>query len=254
MSYAVMLVSFVIASASHACAQRIWFSLTGVPEGEPIAGTPPEYISPTQGINPIVDPVAGMARLYVWGTLSPAGNYYHAASLDINIYPQAGDMALADSGFYNYYSPLYPPDRRWTAINQGIRTPLKLDDAWMSADMWFSWGWSLGAGIAGDLQYDPETWSMLLGFVDLQMSPDARGEIFLGVGDGGFATHPPWDYMHFGWDDEPVLAQLPYGQQSALPDATIVPEPAGLVLAILVGLGLRRRSRATPTSGALAVP
>jgi hypothetical protein len=239
MSRAMAMIAFTVLWANHAWAapSRIWFSLTGVDEGQPIDGTPPEYYAQ---VNPQVDASVGTVRLYIWGTLGGAYYNYHTASLDVNVYPQAGSVVLVASDFYNFNSPLYPAVWRWWILEQGNLSEHKLDDAWMQGEP-FGWGWSYLAEVAGDAQYDPQTLSMLLGYVDLEMSPDAQGQIFFGVGEFGFSYDAPGGSIYFGWGDPAINQdQPPYGQESQLADAVIVPEPATLLL-LLIPLALVRR-------------
>jgi hypothetical protein len=235
-------VAFVLLLASPAQGVRIWFSRTGVAEHKAIDGTPAEYFLQQ---NPEIQAGAtDTTRLYVWGTLEdPLGNYMHLC-LDVNVYLQAGEVSIVDSRFYNYYGTIYPQSLRWEIIEQGTLTPTQLDDVFM--DIFLNgWGLSYRAGIAGDLQYDPQTLSMLLGYVDLELSPDAQGELFFGLGQYGFNSLGPLvDDIFFGWGDEPIVSPMnPYGQQSTLPDAYIVPEPATAALLVCVASALLRRRR-----------
>lgn len=217
---------FVISalSAGEAQAARFWFSLSGVDEFQPIDGTPGEFTDFFTGVNPELLANIGLARLYVWGTRDPfAGGNYYDISWDITAYVTEGDVRFVDSRMYNYFTPDGRP--RWDAMQQGTLLPNKLDDAIMVA----------GSGGYGftykptDVQYDPQTDSMLLGFVELQMSPDARAEIFFGVGPSGMGEIPNQALL-FGWGDDPV-PEID-GRESTLADATIVPEPATLLLAL----------------------
>jgi hypothetical protein len=219
---------------------RIWFSLSGAPENQPIAGTPGEYFLE---YNPVINAgPGGMSRLYVWG-MHEATMEYRAAGLDVNVYAHFGDVSIVDSHFYNYIGKVMPESRRWDLVNQGTITPTRLDDVWMQSILAYSWGLGYRAELFGDLQYDPQTRSMLLGYVDLEMTPGAQGEVFFGTGYGGFASQPPIFEAFYGWGDPPVPLYPP-GQQSTLPDAYIVPEPATLWLCALAGLtALRRRHR-----------
>ena len=64
MSRIVGVVAGAMLLVNHAWADpsRIWFSLTGVDEGQPISGTPSEYY---EQVNPQVDASAGTVRLYI---------------------------------------------------------------------------------------------------------------------------------------------------------------------------------------------
>jgi hypothetical protein len=219
---------------------RIWFSLSGVDEGQAIDGTPAEYYAQA---NPQVDASAATVRLYIWGSLG-AYDVYRAASLDVNVYAQAGSVALVGSDIYNFNSPDYPTLWRWDYIEQGSLTEHKLDNGLMLAIN--GWGWSYVAGDCGDVQYDPQTLSMLLGYVDLEMSPDAQAQIFFGVGGWGFASDndPGYTMIYFGWGDPAIRGdEPPYGQETQFADAVIVPEPATLLLALSPLALMRRRQR-----------
>lgn len=231
----VIVVAFAMNGAAPAVEGRFWFSTSGVGENQPIQGTPGEYSGWTQGTNPRIDPAAQAAtRLYLWGTLDPfTGGYFNAVGLDVNVHLTAGDVRLVDSRMYNYVLDIGA--RRWTSITQGDLSPQKLDDAFMVATG--NWGFM---EYLPDLQYDPQTRSMLLGFIDLLMTPDARAAVFLGVGQGGCGGAPPIPEVYFGWGDERLRGSA-YGQESRLPDATIVPEPTSVCLLLIGGAGLLRR-------------
>lgn len=215
---------------------RFWFSLSGVDEFDPINGTPSEFTDYFTGVNPELSADAGRARLYIWGSRDPiAGGFYRLITWDITAYVTHGDVEFVDSRMYNYFTA--DGRQRWDHIFPGTLLPTKLNDASMVAQ-------SNGYGFTSkldDLQYDPSTESMLLGFIELEMSPDARAEIFFGVGPGGI-DDIPLQTLYFGWGDAPVLDID--GRESTLADASIVPEPATLVLlSVAIGALFRRQRK-----------
>lgn len=236
-----LLTAWLLVPSAHAL--RIWFSATGVGENEPINGTPSEYVTPDTGVNPAIDAQAGAGRLYVWATLAQneLGVFYRGIGLDITFYPRRGTVQLIDSRFYNYQSVFGP--RRWEFVEQGQRSAHKLDDMELFTGP-FGYGLDHSSAVVlQDLQYDANTFSMLLGFLDLTMTPDARADVLFAVGGQGFVRQPPTEeqIIYFGWGDEP-LRTSDRGRESRLPDATIVPEPASAFLLLAAGaLGLRRR-------------
>ncbi|MBL8880109.1 MAG: hypothetical protein JNG88_13405 [Phycisphaerales bacterium] len=222
---------------------RLWFSVDGVGENQPINGTPPEYQSPAEGVNPIIESSGGAQRLYVWGTLLIPSDLLVVRSiyLDVNLHVLAGDARLTGFHWYNYTDPGPPRRRRWGATNDGEWSDQQINDAWT--------GSGAGNGLATDAywdpQFDPITTSWLLGTVDFEASADAQAEVFFGVGRGGiFIEGPPAPQaIYFGWGDEPLEGSEIWGAESELPDAIIIPEPAmgaAQVLLVLVAACRRR--------------
>ncbi|MCG3126692.1 MAG: hypothetical protein CHACPFDD_01544 [Phycisphaerae bacterium] len=230
-----LIVLSVTAVGSEAWAARFWFSLSGVDEFQPIDGTPSEFTDFFNGVNPELSADVGRARLYIWGTRDPfTDGEYFLISWDITAYVSQGNVHLVDSRMYNYFTP--DGRQRWDLVFQGTLLANKLDNASMVAQ---SNGY--GFGYKGDdLQRDPATDSMLLGFVELEMSPDARADIFFGVGPGGMDDIPLQE-LYFGWGDDPVIEID--GRESTLADATIVPEPPTLALFLAAGAATMRRPR-----------
>ncbi|MCG3125823.1 MAG: hypothetical protein CHACPFDD_00650 [Phycisphaerae bacterium] len=229
-----LIVLSVTAVGSEARAARFWFSLSGVDEVQPIDGTPSEFTDFFTGVNPELSADTGRARLYIWGTRDPfAGGYYHRIGWDITAYVTQGDVQFVDSRMYDYFTA--DGRERWGVIVQGGLSQHTLEDAIMVANNGYGFAPKLN-----DLQYDPESESMLLGFVELEMSPDARAEVFFGVGPGELLSVPNQP-LFFGWGDNAVPDIE--GRESTLADATIVPEPTTLALFVAAAGLLRVRRR-----------
>ncbi|MBL8880108.1 MAG: PEP-CTERM sorting domain-containing protein [Phycisphaerales bacterium] len=209
---------------------RLWFSNDGVDENQPINGTPGEYQSPTDGINPIIESSGDAQRLYVWGTLLNTVDLLIVRSiyLDVNLHVLAGDARLTGFHWYNFSDPGPPRYRRWGGTNDGEWSDQQINDARTGSGS----GSGLYIGAYQDAQYDPVTNSWLLGTVDFESSSDAQAELFFGVGRGGiFIEGPPAPQaIYFGWGDEPLDGSEIWGAESELPDAIIIPEPATIFL------------------------
>lgn len=212
---------------------RLWFSTTGVDEGEPIAGTPSEYVSPGEGVNPGISTTGGVHRLYLWGTLlTPEWTAVTGFFVDVALYANRGELSFVDRQIYNYRSGVY---RRWGGVDLGTLTPSRISRL----------GAALGSGLDNftgppDAQYDPDTFTYLLGSIDVQASAGAQGAVFLVAGAFGH-TGPPFDeFWHFGWGDAPVSGRTwPPSVQSDLADVTFIPEPTTLTLLFLCGAAFR---------------
>ena len=92
-----------------------------------------------------------------------------------------------------------------------------------------------------DLQFDPATTSTVLGWVEVGGAPG--GEIFFEVGDITIIrTEGTYDDVYFGFGDEGdgIMGNM-VDRRSSMADATIIPEPASLLLLGLAGLAIRRR-------------
>lgn len=221
---------------------RLWFSTTGVDENQPISGTPAEYISPTEGTDAVIQSVDGVQRLYLWATLmTPEWTDVTGFGIDVALHPAAGHLSFVDRQIYNYQAGVYA---RWGQINLGTVSPTRIS--------------RLGAAAVGrqglsafngplDIQYDPSTFSFLLGSIDVQASADARGTLFLVAGAFGHSGPPFVQYWHLGWGDAPVSATIwPPSVESELPDVTFIPEPAPLTLLLLGVAAFRAVKRRGP--------
>ncbi|MGE0480220.1 MAG: hypothetical protein AB7Q17_07085 [Phycisphaerae bacterium] len=216
---------------------RLWFSTTGVDENQPIAGTPPEYISPTEGTNPVIQSVDGVQRLYLWATLmTPDWTDVTGFEIDVALYADRGELRFVDRQMYNYQSGAY---RRWGGVLPGTLTPNRISRL----------GAALGSGLDDftgplDIQYDPETFTYLLGSIDVQASAGAQGAVFLVAGAFGHRGPPFEQFWHFGWGDAPISASTwPPSVQSDLPDVTFIPEPATVILLLFGRAAVRSNVR-----------
>ncbi|MBL8880413.1 MAG: hypothetical protein JNG88_14970 [Phycisphaerales bacterium] len=223
---------------------RFWFSTEGVAEHEPINGTPPEYHSPSDGVNPVLESSGRAQRLYVWGTLLNITDYLvvRAIYIDVNLHTVSGEARLTGFHWYNFTDPNKPQRRRWAGTFDGILGDEQVNDAWTGS----GGNNGLAEGAYWDAQYDPNSISWLLGTVDVVTSPGAQAELFFGVGDGGiFIEGPPAPQaIYFGWGDDPLTGFEFEGAESELPDAIIIPEPATItVLGLAAGLLLHRGAR-----------
>ncbi|MGE0479745.1 MAG: hypothetical protein AB7Q17_04660 [Phycisphaerae bacterium] len=219
---------------------RVWFSTTGVPDGVPIEGTPPEYISRTDGVNPTFVANGSLTYLYIWATmLTPENDVtVRTVSLDVNVHPVSGDVALVERQFYNPVGTI--AGRRWNVVNPGALSASRIDDVVLDAiDRR-----GLSSADPGDIQFDPASFSWLLGRVGFIAAPGSRAELFFGIGNQGFlfVNALGSDAVYFGWGDAFVRA-YDFGRESALPDAFIVPEPGGASLLVLTSAAAFRRRR-----------
>lgn len=226
--------SIVLGDFGNVHAVRLWFSTSGVAEQQPIEGLPSEFISPMQGINPALGADAGLTRLYLWGSLHTFGWWWFIAP-NVEIETHTGLVRIADSWMYNYQAS--GVGRRWSTIGQGTRTDASVRTIILSA------GYGIERGMdTWDLQTHGPTVSLLLGYVDLESSPDARASIYITQwGPMAVAGNSPVE-AYFGWGDAP-LGDLDWDVRTALPDATIVPEPAAAAGALLGAVVLVRSLR-----------
>ena len=235
-----LVVAIAFSLAHPAYGVGLFFSVDGVPEQEPIDGPPSEYLGPEEGINPVIDASAGTSRLYIWGMTDLYLSLW-AVNFDVVLQPLEGDVSFLDWQIYNFESAEYPGVYRWDMLLPGELQPTHLDDVALHGYPVAGWGMIHEVAMYyGDLQYDPDTYCMLLGYVDLVMSPDAQAELYFTIGNDGWGSQPILEWIQFGWGDDPVDA-FHYGEESALADAVIVPEPAGLALLLAAALALRRR-------------
>jgi hypothetical protein len=96
------------------------------------------------------------------------------------------------------------------------------------------------AAVALDTQYDTESNSTILGYVDVAAPGFATVWITVDVLGIAIQGGGPLDEIYLGFGDDPVHAGA-HGMRSEIPEATIVPEPATLMLLACAGLVLRRR-------------
>ncbi|MCG3125300.1 MAG: hypothetical protein CHACPFDD_00118 [Phycisphaerae bacterium] len=214
---------------------RFWFSRAGADEFEPISGTPSDFVDFDNGGIPYVVSDVASVDLFVWGTLGVIVDRYSRLSFDVNVYPTAGDVWLANSYFYQGVDT--NGAQRWSDIWQGTRTQHNLDDSVLTG--FNRRGFSESPPY--DVQYDPATRSLLLGVITLAMTPGAQADIFFGVGTPGFDAIPDIYDVYFGWGDG-LVDRTEWGLESTFADAKIVPEPA-TVATILAAAGLLRLRR-----------
>jgi hypothetical protein len=96
------------------------------------------------------------------------------------------------------------------------------------------------SAVALDTQYNAASNSTILGYVDVESQ---GGEVYLTVDTLGIAIQggSPQDEIFMGFGDAGVPAGGAPGRRTSIADATIVPEPASMLLLGLGALALRRR-------------
>lgn len=218
---------------------RLWLSSDGVAENEPISGTPVDFVSFGEGSVPVLRASDGLTRLYLWGSYDVRGTYAEGIILDVRLMSNSPDVAFVGSRWYNYTVPdLW---NRWTHTLHGDVQPNLVG---------LFGGLSLrdGGGLRDaphDVQYDAATQTMLLGYVDVATALTAQAQLYFAIRNP-FLIMPPWARVYFGWGDE-SLAVNDVGQQSRLPDAIIIPEPASALLTLALAALARSRGRLDPT-------
>lgn len=199
--------------------------------------------------NPVAD---GAERLYLYGQfLSRTVSTWQTVGVDIEV--SGGGVITA----WNIYNHTTASGQRWinVAKKQGSSSTTKIDDLLMLSigSQWF--GLRLQDATTVDAlhfrnhQEDGLTayGNTLLGYIDVSSDGSAYSEIRLGVGSNGI-----WSLeggvtekeIAFGFGDEDAgIWSNSYGMQSPIADATIVPEPATLLLPLFVAgmLPVRRR-------------
>lgn len=216
---------------------RFWFSTQGASEYEPIEDTPSEYITGYQGTIPTLESTGDPLRLYLWGSLLYVNTIqYNGLNFHVSLYPVTGQVAFEASDFYN--GTTTDGRSRWDGIDDGVVEPLRISDTVGVA--------SVARGFTSlpppDLQYDPQTKSLLLGVITIEAEIGAQADIFLAVGSHGIGSIPNNLPIYFGWVDGPVNP-WEEGRESTLADARIIPEPATLALFVAVAGLLRVRRR-----------
>ncbi len=99
------------------------------------------------------------------------------------------------------------------------------------------------AHIKNDPGYDPQTNTTLLGYVDV--AGPSTASVWITVDTLGIAIQggSPSDDIYMGFGDGPVPAGGSPGRRTDLPEATIVPEPAALLLMLAGAAAWTRRRK-----------
>ena len=226
---------FVVGSANGQI--RIFFDFEGVGEQEDRGA-----VDPLSYDNPVVNGTAGPVRLYIYGEFLSENALWLALNFDITA---VGDAMLSNPTMYNHRTE---HGLRWSARGSALNSPTNASfrSAWIgnpSKAAGGIWNWP-GAEI-DDPRHFRRDWdsgpdadgTTLLGYVDVEgndgslwMTTESPGFFRLGGGSQ--------DPVYFGYGDGPVP---PGGGRTAIAEATVVPEPAGLMLLGLAALVMRRR-------------
>ena len=216
---------------------------------------------PTAYGNPVVDPaVPGSERLYIYAEFLGENDLWIAANFDITV---DGGSTVAEVARYNAFTRF---GLRWTGPAVGgtvgpanvghFRSAKILNPALEAGGIW-NWdqaestrriGNPAAEADVADPSHYRRAWdsqggglgTTLLGYVDI--IPSAGGSIYLTVEAQIFARldSTPEDFVNFGYGDDSV-GTGEIGVRTSIADATIVPEPASLMLLSLGALALRRR-------------
>lgn len=261
-------------AAPASASLRLYFSTLGPAtvidqaqsDAMPATGVPAPPVT-----NPAVDTSGGPTTLYLYGRLTrenpngatsdPSTQYWTGVGINLRIDGGTGTfVGGVDWALTEVYDDLTDPStvtyRRWNGVNSGTNNGNRIDLANAAGVS--------GQGINGiqnntvarlnDYNSDiynaasnalPHTF--LIGTIQVQ----GTGSLFLEVSTGRITrsgasqTAPSW--VAFGADDPfiqtdtPSIGGVPAGTASPTADATLVPEPASLLLLGLAGLALRRR-------------
>ena len=227
---------FVAPALAQDSAFRLYLSQQGVVGNTPLAGITPDQANPE-----IIDPTGGTHRLYVWAQVIGAETPQEYVSVGYNVVT-SGASQVTGASTWNYTNIL----TRWSVTNGGQLGGGTLHNVRLAEDPIGFFGVADNAGRGGfDLQFDPMTKSTVIGWIEVQ----GLGEIFLQVGDIGIIRtntlgnpNATWDDVYLGFGDENAgLMGNSFDMGSPIADASIVPEPAGLLLLGLAGLAIGRR-------------
>jgi hypothetical protein len=222
---------------------RLFFSKEGPdpPETDGVRDLSAATIGPSNPVLDVDNPgtETGLPRLYLWAEMiDPFPSRWDLISIDVNT---IGALSITGYQVWNYvFEDLF--NDRWTSITTPAIGPGGIDDTIMlttSTDINTGVS-SSAANEAFDDQYHPTLVATVIAWFEF----DGAGEVFLGIGNngilrvgGGLGT----ESIYFGVGDAPLLNNA-YSQSSTIADATIVPEPASLLVLAGLGLaGLRRR-------------
>ncbi len=215
----------LMVSAAQASSLRLYLSETGTDDGT-IGGAAG---SPGQAEDPTVD---GSGRLWVWATPIGAGTTVNG--MDFNIIA-SGDAQIDG---YNFWNHSLQVANRWEAGGFPGESAAAGNDTGNLVFVAVTTPGVTNGPFAGfDTQHDAGTGSTVIGYVDVS---GTNGAIDIRFNEGSIAAPNSYDSTFLGLDDVDGNAG-PGAYSNNSPEATVVPEPASLLLLGLAGLALRRR-------------
>jgi hypothetical protein len=233
-----LLASLTVSTAAWAETGRLFFDL---------AGNGGDQNAPHPGglalENPVLPPGGG--RLYLYWQFGRPGPDPFQSVLGLNYNVTVDNGSISEAMNYNYSNSILGP--RWGNApgNPAPNPPVNPGGSTQRFT-------AIGINVLGlkndavafqlDEGYDAQTNTTILGYVDVT-SPSAAG-VWLTVDTLGIAIQGggPADDIYMGFGDAPVPAGGSPGRRSDLPEATIIPEPATLVL-LIAGAAALARSR-----------
>ncbi len=210
--------------------------------------------------NPVVGPGAG--RLYIYGEFLENDALWLGVSFNINI--DTGDATFTDMVRYNTFTQLGP---RWSGPvvggfinnpqNASFRAAAIVNPQVSAGGLW---NWDAAEATAHTGSPFPNAddrdanhyrracdshgggrGTTLLGYFDYAENTGGSSDVFMTVEDPAFALYLGGNgRVNFGYGDDSVAGNE-LGVRTTMADATIVPEPASLMLLGLGALALRRR-------------